>query len=588
MKEKSQNFFSIKNNDSHKVINVLGIKVKFKRKYKNNNSNLKNANKDVYQSLHYVIAMLKEFNIKYVVASPGSQNAFFNLFVQKDKSFQTYSVIDERSAAYVASGIASESGEPVVITCTGATASRNYLSAMTECYYNKLPVIALTFQPYAHNRFNIMPQYVDRTISQNDVKAISVNLPKINNSTDKEVCIAYLNAALTEAVYNKMPVHINCPSCHNWANLENTNLPKDIWKTEFYFDNFVHVKEELVNKKIGVFIGSHKNFSQKEETMLSKFASSWNAPVFCDHTSNYNGENKVLISQVAFMRDVIETPDIIIDLGGICGDYSSNRILDNAKIWRVDFSRNFKQRGQRPVHKIFACEEVVFFKTLVNDRKSKNNYFEVINSEVAQNKIPELPLSMYFVSQQLSNNIPKNSSLHLAILSSLRSMDCYNLDKSIDVTSNVGGFGIDGAISTAVGQSLVNPNKKVFCLIGDLAFFYDINALGIRHIQKNLRILVVNNGRGSEFSMGGLYYPIRGKNDNLVAAAGHYKGNPVKGFSEGLGYKYLCASTKEEFLSKIKDFCNKDFNKPVLFEVFTTDEKEIKAFDLMYEFNRNI
>ena len=134
------------------------------------------------------------------------------------------------------------------------------------------------------------------------------------------------------------------------------------------------MKEELVNKKIGVFIGSHKNFSQKEETMLSKFASSWNAPVFCDHTSNYNGENKVLISQVAFMRDVIETPDIIIDLGGICGDYSSNRILDNAKIWRVDFSRNFKQRGQRPVHKIFACEEVVFFKTLVNDRKSKNNF----------------------------------------------------------------------------------------------------------------------------------------------------------------------------------------------------------------------
>ena len=167
-------------------------------------------------------------------------------------------------------------------------------------------------------------------------------------------------------------------------------------------------------------------------------------------------------------------------------------------------------------------------------------------------------------------------------------MDCYCLDKSIDVTSNVGGFGIDGAISTAVGQSLVNVNKKVFCLVGDLAFFYDINALGIRHIQKNLRILVVNNGRGSEFSMGGLYYPIRGENDNLVAAAGHYKGNPVKGFSEGLGYKYLSASTKEEFLSKINDFCNKDFDKPVIFEVFTTDENEIKAFDLMYEFNRNI
>lgn len=98
-----------------------------------------------YNVVHYVIAMLKQYGIKNIVASPGTQNAYFNYFVQEDPYFNCYSVIDERSAAYVATGIAYETGVPVVITCTEATASRNYLSAMTEAYYKKLPIVALTF-----------------------------------------------------------------------------------------------------------------------------------------------------------------------------------------------------------------------------------------------------------------------------------------------------------------------------------------------------------------------------------------------------------------------------------------------------------
>ena len=77
------------------------------------------TNKNVYNTIHYIIAMLKAYKIK--------------------------NIIDERSAAYVATGLAYETQEPVVITCTGATASRNYLSALTEAYYKNLPIIALTF-----------------------------------------------------------------------------------------------------------------------------------------------------------------------------------------------------------------------------------------------------------------------------------------------------------------------------------------------------------------------------------------------------------------------------------------------------------
>ena len=122
------------------------------------------------KTTQYLIAMLKAYKINKIVASPGMQNAGFNLIVQDNSFFECHSVIDERSAAYVASGMAYETNEPVVITCTGATASRNYLSAMTEAYYRKLPIIAITFTHYG-NKFNLEPQYVDRSIIQNDIKA---------------------------------------------------------------------------------------------------------------------------------------------------------------------------------------------------------------------------------------------------------------------------------------------------------------------------------------------------------------------------------------------------------------------------------
>lgn len=77
-----------------------------------------------------------------------------------------FSVVDERSASYVATGLAFEKGEPVVITCTGATASRNYLSAMTEAFYRNIPLIALTFHNPSGNEYNMTPQYLDRSVTQ--------------------------------------------------------------------------------------------------------------------------------------------------------------------------------------------------------------------------------------------------------------------------------------------------------------------------------------------------------------------------------------------------------------------------------------
>ena len=150
---------------------------------------------------------------------------------------------------------------------------------------------------------------------------------------------------------------------------------------------------------------------------------------------------------------------------------------------------------------------------------------------------------------------------------------------------NVGGFGIDGPVSTLLGASFVNKEKLHFLVTGDLAFFYDMNALGNRHIGKNVRILLVNNGRGTEFRNSDHPASKWGdKADLFMAAGGHFGSQSrdlVKHYVTDLGFSYLTATTKEDFNSNIDYFINANQDKSILFEVFTTPQNESDAIDLI-------
>ncbi len=543
--------------------------------------------KNNFNTVHYLIALLKAYGINNIVSSPGMQNSFFNATVQDDTDFRCFSIIDERSAAYVATGLAFEENKPVVVACTGATAARNYMSALTEAYYRKIPIVAITFFNPTSNKFNLAPQYTDRSVSQNDIKYISIELPLISTPEDVIKCNTFVNAALTQAFYQNKPVHINCPADLNFENLRQ-DLPKDYWKTDYYTEDFEDVCKELENKDFAIFIGSHNKFSDEEERAISDFAESWNIPVFCDHTSQYHGKNKIHTSHAFYMvRNLAQKPKLIIDIGNISGDYTYGAIFKDAEVWRVSIDGSYLGRSSRPLTKIFAITEKMFFSKLINKQYNNSNYYTKIKNSIEKIKYPELPLSTAYVCQSLAKYIPNNSSLHLAILNSLRNMNFFNLHSSISVNCNVGGFGIDGAVSTLVGQSVANPNKKCFGVIGDLAFFYDMNALGIRHIRNNLRIIVINNNKGMEFRIGKeLENILHDDIDILIAAGGHNKGG-AKGWAEACGFEYLCANTKENFNNQINAFCNENFSKPVLFEIFTNTKDEQDAINSICDFNKN-
>lgn len=539
-----------------------------------------------FTTLHYLIAMLKAYEICDIVANPGTRNAIFYSMIQEDQDFNCHSVIDERSGSYVSIGLSRELNKPVIVACTGATASRNYISALTEAYYSKTPLIALTFYPYFNNQYNLAPQYVDRSISQNDIKAISVELPQIKDEEDKTRFLTLLNVALSTAKYKNMPVHINCPSTIQFAQTD--EYPTDIWTTTYYRSNFGKTKEELINKSFGIFIGQHKRFTEDAQNAIDNFVTSWNVPVFCDYTSNYKGKNKVLISQYVDMQRYHKELDLIIDIGDVCGEYSHEVLYNNVEVWRVTENGEFKCRNSKPVSKTFYCKEQYFFEIMANNESLPVlDYYNEVKSKIDNLKFPELPLSNALICQKLAEYLPNDSHLHLSILNSLRNMNFFNLDSSIDTMCNVGGFGIDGPVSTLVGQSFAKPNEKYFGLIGDLAFFYDMNIIGNRHITSNLRIIVINNNKGVEFRLNGALEPVlHEKTDNLIAAAGHNKGG-AKGWAEACDFEYISANNKNDFLNQINDFCNKESDKPILFEVFTTTEDEQKGLDLMSNTNRN-
>lgn len=537
-----------------------------------------------------VLALLKKYNVKKIVVSPGTTNVPIARGVQTDPFFEVYSAVDERGAAYLAGGLAFSSGEPVALSCTGATASRDYVPGLTEAYYRGLPVIAITSQHHSPCYSDLMPQMTDRTVSQNDVKRFAAILPLIKDEEDRRACVQLVNEALYTATRKDAgPVHINLP-VGNLYSFKTEKLP-DVQKIDVYdAEDFPKdaLSTALQGKRIGLFIGAHKPFDPETKAAIEAFAEAFDAPVFCDHTANYTGKNRVMSAVACDFKQLKTMPELLIDLGSVSGDYSASPIFKGARVWRISEDRKFHNRhGAEIVEKLFFCSERFFF-TALKDVGGDTKYYETVRTEVTATKVPTIPLSNLYAAGKLSKKLPKNSFLHLGILNSLRSMNYFPLDPSITVSSNVGGFGIDGAVSTAFGQALSDETRLSFALIGDLAFFYDMNALGNRHMGKNLRILLINNARGVEFRLNTSLERLFGAgSDELIAAHGHF--GSAQAWAESMGFAYLSASDKDAFDERIDAFCDPAaFEKPVLFEVFTETEDEQTALANLRAYNRPI
>lgn len=546
------------------------------------------------QNILLLIALLKKYNIRKVVASPGATNVTFVSSIQQDSFFEMYSCVDERSAGYMAVGLCEESSEPVLLSCTGATASRNYLPALTEAYYRKLPLIACTSAQDFHNIGHLIAQVINRNNPPSDVVLKSVNISSINNESDRWFAEIKLNDVLEELFRRGGgPIHINLETKYS-LDYSVKELPK-VRKIS-RITNLTKDLPQLPQGKIGVFVGSHKKWTSEESWALENFAISNNAIVFVDHTSNYHGKNALNYSIKGSQEVHHNEPsfDVIIHIGEVSGDYYTMRLMKNTKqVWRVNPDGEMRDTFKK-LSFVFEMTEQEFFERyssntdLSSQNLPANSFYEECMAEKNRllSLIPDLPFSNIYIAQVLADKIPQNSVLHLGILNSLRAWNLFDLPKSVNVFSNVGGFGIDGCLSSMIGTSLVNKDRLYFGVFGDLATFYDLNVLANRHLGSNLRIMLINNGLGQEFK--NYNHPgarFKEKTDDFIAAKGHNgKQSPLlmKHFTEDLGFEYLSASNKEEFSIAYPKFLNNRIgDKPLFFEVFTNSEEENEALYLI-------
>lgn len=544
-----------------------------------------------------VIALLKEYGIRNIIASPSTTNVPFVYSVQNDSFFNIYSAIDERSAAYMACGLAAESGEPVVLSCTGATASRDYMPGLTEAFYRKLPVLALTSMHFTEDIGNLSTQILDRSVIPNDIARYHTSLEMIENermAKDEELRI---NIALSELTRDGGgPVAVQLITDGNYT-FSATSLPKVNRINRFLPEKISEWPELPDNAKIAVLLGVHRTFSATESEMLEHFVETHDAVVFSDISSGYHGKFAFgsALACIQLQNNPIRSafePDLVIHVGEMTGDYNTMGFLTglNCPVWRVSLDGEFRQHFAR-LENVFQCSIEFFFSHYASNKYVESGYrtkWENYDIQLRK-RMPEFPFSNIWMAQQLHSMIPAGSIVHPAILSSLSSWDYFPLPKDVRSSANVGGFGIDGCTSALIGASL-SSHELCFCITGDLAFFYDMNSLGCREIGPNLRILLINNGLGMTFKLSNHVGSQIGPSANIfIAAEGHnaaaksVTGNqsPARAWAESLGFKYLSASSKEEF-NAVKDiFTSKDSEAPILFECFTHEEDERTARDLI-------
>ena len=574
------------------------------------------------KNVQIIVSLLKQHNIRHIVLSAGTRHVPIAHSVENDDFFVTYSVVDERSAGYYAIGLSKQLGEPVALACTSSTATCNYTPAVAEAYYQKVPLLLLTGDRDPYNLDQLEDQMIDQVDMYRNFCRKCVDLPVVENDRDVWYCQRLVNEAILELDHHgRGPVQINFhinQSITDIADASVLELPKynkiERLDSTSSQDEWAKKAEILKNKKnILIVVGSRNPASEELKHAIDAFESRYNCVVATEKLSNLwcsSALDSYCMAESitgAVLRKM--HIDLVVFFGG---NYLSRMktmlrgINDSFESWIINDDGAVMDQFQN-LTCIFECSPETFFEYFAELNESGKNDGElygnvmamiegikdidvsslpaIVNKyAIADAKFKKLPeptgdelisedyLSSFLAMNALSKRIPEKSLMHLSILNSTRIMQLFKLRKDIQVYSNLGTDGIDGSMSTFLGQSRIENDKACYLVIGDLSFFYDMNSVGIRNIGKNVHIMLINNGGGAEFyfSMGPQLLP---NIDMHIAAAHSHK---AKEWVEANGFRYYSARNAAELNAVIDEFAANDHDTPVFLEVFTEKEKDVK------------
>lgn len=509
--------------------------------------------------------------MEFVIVSPGSRNAPLSISFAKDQRIKSLVIVDERSAAYFALGIAQQTRKPVGLVCTSGTALLNYGPAIAEAYYQRIPLVVISadrpVEWIGQDDSQALPQ---QNVFGSFVKA-SYQLPL--DANDPDDCW-YLNRMVNEALSKTLtgrigPVHINFPLREPLYGVKkypdtNERVIGKITSVDALSAASIDAIADIFNSTQKIIIVAGLLHPQAElNELLSKLAQNKNVVVLTESVSNLQNKDFLpcidrLICSIKDDELKDFKPDLLLNFGGplvskmIKTFFRNNRSKEHWFVGKEDhYIDTFKCLTSH-----IDLSPASFFKQLLPKIKPSDSSFadvwktrDLKVSEVHSLYMDGLEWSDLKAFETLLNAIPQNGNLQLANSSVVRYAQLFKLSNCLSFNSNRGTSGIDGCTSTAVGAALVN-NKITTLITGDISFFYDSNALWNKYLQANLKIILINNGGG------GIFRFISGPSgvnelEEYFETVQDYKANKL---AETYGLAYFYAENITEVKSILPDF----------------------------------
>ena len=226
------------------------------------------------KNVQILIKLLKQFNIKDVVLSPGGSDIPIIHSLETDDFFNCYSVVDERNNTYFAMGLSQEKNVPVACVCTSGTAVCNFLPGITEAFYQDVPIIAITADKNPYFQGQLETQKIEQTNMFSDVVKKMVSLPVVKNAEDEWLCNRLVNEALLEVDHHgKGPVQINIPVVGDTGEFFEDEFKEErkITRIELPMQSEVwkQYSQKLQGKKVMVVVGQNILFDKKDKENMS-------------------------------------------------------------------------------------------------------------------------------------------------------------------------------------------------------------------------------------------------------------------------------------------------------------------------------
>lgn len=542
-----------------------------------------------------LVALLKAHGVRKLVLCPGSRNAGLVHTLANVEGFTCYSVTDERSAGFFAIGLSLQGGGPAAVCVTSGSALLNLHPAVAEAYYQQVPLLVIS----ADRPAAWIGQMDGQTLPQPGVFGslvkMSVNLPDIHTEEDEWYCNRLINEAILELDHHgRGPVHINVPVSEPIYRFTVKELPEVRVLTRYqglnmYDRDYTQLIERLNQYSRRMVVVGQLNliylFSKEVTRHLYKHFV-W----LTEHLSNRTVPGKAIknfdaaLSAMSAEKQLEMAPELLITYGGHLVSKQLKKYLRNhppKEHWHI--------AADGKVADVFGCLTTViemdpfeFLEKVAPLINAANSGYPTSWEAFCQAvPAPQFPYSEMSAIGSLLQSMPEEASLHLANSSAVRYAQLYPLKPQVEVCCNRGVNGIEGSLSSAVGYSVAS-RKINFVVIGDLSFFYDMNALWNHHYGVNLRILLLNNGGGEIFHT----LPGMDQTDRSRAFITAPHTTSACGWAEERGFLYLKATNQEELDEKMQLFASmQETRKPMLLEVITDADTDTS---LLREYYRGL